>query len=77
MEYLKCEVQVVKDGRSILFVRAIRGRLFDKKILKKIMKDNYPKSCARIIAWDDAVQEMEVKKVHSKNGLFWGKLQVG
>ncbi len=40
------------------------------------MKDKYHESCARVIAWDATVQEMEAKKVHSKTGLFWGKRQV-
>jgi hypothetical protein len=31
---------------------------------------------ARVIAWDDTVQEMEGKKVHPKNGLYWGTPQV-
>jgi hypothetical protein len=69
-------VQVAKDGHSILFVRAIHAKLFDKIILKKIMKDNYHEGSACVIAWDDMVQEMEGKKVHPKHGLFWGKPQV-
>ncbi len=40
------------------------------------MKDNYHEGSACVIAWDDMVQEMEAKKVHSKNGLFWGTPQV-
>jgi hypothetical protein len=76
MEYGEYEVQVAKDGRLILFVCTIRARSFDKKILKKIMKDKYRESCARVIAWDDTLQEMEAKKVHSKHGHFWGKQQV-
>ncbi len=73
-----CEykVRVAKDGRSILFVRTICARLFDKIILKKIMKDNYNEGSTHIIPWDDTVHEMELKKVHSKNGLFWGMPQV-
>ncbi len=35
MEYGEYEVQVAKDGRSILFVYAIHVRLFDKVFLKK------------------------------------------
>ncbi len=76
MGYGECEMRVAKDGRSILFVCAIRARSFDKKIVKIIMKDDYRESCARVIAWDNMAQEMETKKVHSKNGLFWGKPQV-
>jgi hypothetical protein len=70
MEYGEYEVQVANDGHSILFVHAIHARLLTKKIIKTFMKDNYRKSYARIIAWDNMVQEMEAKKVHSKNGLF-------
>jgi hypothetical protein len=40
------------------------------------MKNDYRKSCSLVIAWDNTVQEMEAKKVHSKNGLFRGKPQV-
>ncbi len=60
----------------VLFVRAIHVRLFDKILLKKYIKDNYHKSCARVIAWDDTEQEMEAKKVHSKHGMLWGTPQV-
>jgi hypothetical protein len=73
MEYGENEVQVAKDGRSILFVGPICA---NKKILNKKMKDDYRKSCALVVAWDDTVQEMEAKKVQSKNRLFWGKPQV-
>ncbi len=31
---------------------------------------------ACVIAWDDTVQKMEGKKVHPKNGLYWGMPQV-
>jgi hypothetical protein len=58
---------VAKDGRSILLVHATHARLFDKIILKKIMKDNYHKGSTCIIARDDMMQEMEVNEVHSKN----------
>ncbi len=34
--YGEYEVRLAKDGRSILFVRAIRAKLFDKTILKKL-----------------------------------------
>jgi hypothetical protein len=37
MEYSEYEVQVAKDGGSILFVCTIHARSFDKKILKTIM----------------------------------------
>ncbi len=76
MEYGEFEVQVAKDGCLISFVHAICARSFEKKILKKIMKGDYCESCAHVITWDDTVQDMESKKVHSKNGLFLGKLQV-
>ncbi len=76
MEYGEYKVRVAKDGRSILFVCAIRARSFGKKNLKNVMNGNYHKSCTCIIAWDDTVQEMEAKKAHFKHGLFWGEPQV-
>jgi hypothetical protein len=76
IEYGENKVQVAKDGRSILFVCAIHARSFVKKILKKIMKDNNHEICACIITWDDTVQEMEAKKVHSKHECVRGKPQV-
>jgi hypothetical protein len=69
------EVQVARDGHSLTFVRAICTRLIDKKNLKTIMKDDYHKSSAHVVPWDDTALEM-YKKVHPKNGLFWGKPQV-
>jgi hypothetical protein len=76
MEYDEYKVRVAKDGHLILFVCAICARLFDKIILKKIMKNNYHEGSASIIAWDYTVQEMEAKKVHPKNGLYWETPQV-
>jgi hypothetical protein len=73
VEYSEYEVGVVKDGHLILFVHTIHARLFNKKVLKIITKDDYRKSCACVIAWNNTVQEMEAKKVHSKYGLFWGQ----
>ncbi len=40
------------------------------------MKNHYHEGSARIFAWDDMVQEMEGRKVHPKNGLYWGTPQV-
>jgi hypothetical protein len=76
MEYGEYEVRVAKDGRTISFVHAIRANLFNKTILRKFMGEQYHKGHARIIAWDDTVQEMEGKKVYPKNGLYWGSPQV-
>ena len=67
---------VVEDGLSVLFVRAIPSRSFDKKILKKIMGENNCESSARIVAWDDTALEMQRQNVHPLNGLFWGERQV-
>ncbi len=55
MKYSEYKVRVAKDGQLILFVRAIHAKLFDKIILKKIMKDHYNEDIARVIAWDDTV----------------------
>jgi hypothetical protein len=76
MEYSEYEIQVAKDGRSISFVHAFRMKLFNKTILQKIMGEQFHKGHARVIAWDDTVQEMEGNKVYSKNGLYWGSPQV-
>jgi hypothetical protein len=76
MEYSEYEVQVAKDGHLISFICAIRAKLFDKTILKKIMGQHYHEGSARVIAWNDTVQEVEGKKVYPQNGLYWGKPQV-
>jgi hypothetical protein len=76
MEYGEFDVRVAKDGRLISFVRAICAKSFDKTILKKIMGQHYHEGSARVVAWDDTVQEMEGKKVYPQNGLYWGKPQV-
>ena len=49
---------------------------FNKKIVRKIMGDEYSDSSARVVAWDDTALEMQQQNVHSLNGLFWGKTQV-
>ena len=43
------------------------ARSFDKKILCKIMGENYLKSRAHSVAWDNTVLEMQAKKVHLMN----------
>jgi hypothetical protein len=45
-------------------------KLFDKVILKKIMKSHYHDGSTCVITWDNTVQEMEGKTVHPKNGLY-------
>jgi hypothetical protein len=77
IEYGEYKVRMAKDGRLILLVQAIHVKLIDKVILKKIFGHHYHKGSARIIAWDNMVQEMEGEKVHPKNGLYWRMPQVG
>ncbi len=57
------QIQVVEDGLSVSFVRAIPSCSFDKKILKIIMGENYRESSARVVAWDDTVLEMQQQNV--------------
>ena len=53
------EVRVAEDGRSLLFLRAIRSRYhFNKKILHKIMGVEYRESSARVVTWDNTALEM-------------------
>ena len=70
------EVRLAKDGLLVLFRRAICSRSFNKKILRKIMGEEYRESSARVVAWDDTALEMQQKQVRPKNGLFWGETQV-
>jgi hypothetical protein len=72
------EVQVAKDSLLILFRRAICSRSFNKKILRKIMGEEYRESSARVVAWDNTALEMEMQQqnVRPLNGLFWGKTQL-
>ncbi len=70
------QVRVGEAGLLLLFLCTIRARSFDMKILCKIMKAEYHKSSACVIAWDNKVLEMQEKKVHPKYSLFWGKPQV-
>jgi hypothetical protein len=70
------QIQVAEDGLSVSFVRAIPSRSFDKKILKKIIGEDYRESNARVVAWDDTALEMQRQNVRPLNGLFWGERQV-
>ena len=72
------QVREAEDGLSlsVLFVRAITSRSFDKKILCKIMGMEYRESSSRVVAWDDTALEMQVKNVCPVNGLFWGEPHV-
>jgi hypothetical protein len=65
------EVQVAEDGLLVSFRRAICSCSFNKKILHKIMGEEYRESSARIVAWDwdDTALEMQKKKLQPRNGL--------
>ena len=67
---------MAEDGLLVLFFCAICSCSYDKKILWKIMGENYRKSSACVVAWDDTVLVMQNKKLCPKNGLFWGEPQV-
>jgi hypothetical protein len=67
------EVREAKNGHLLTFICAVCARSFDKTKSDKIMKDDYHKSSAGIVAWDKTVLEMMEKKVHPIIGLFWGK----
>jgi hypothetical protein len=47
------QVRVAEDGLSVSFLRAISSLSFDKRILKKIMGEEYRESSSRVVAWDD------------------------
>ena len=71
------QIQVAKDSLLVSFVRVIPSCFFDKKILKKIIGENYyQESSARVVAWDDRALEMQRQNVSLLNGLFWGKRHV-
>ena len=76
MEKNEYQVRVAEDGFSVSFVRAISSLSFDKRILRKIMGEEYRESSSRVVAWDDTALEMQAKNVRPVNGLFWGEPQV-
>ena len=76
MQKSEYQIQLAKDSLSVLFMRVICSRSFDKKILRKIMGVEYRESSARVVAWDDMALEMQAKNVRPMNGLFWGEPQV-
>jgi hypothetical protein len=76
MEKNEYQVRVAEDGLSVSFVRAIFSLSFDKRILRKIMGEEYRESSSRVVAWDDTALEMQAKNVRPVNGLFWGEPQV-
>ncbi len=76
MEKSEYQVRVAEDGLSVSFVRAISSMSYDKRILKKIMGEEYRESSSRVVAWDDTALEMQAKNVRPVNGLFWGEPQV-
>ena len=76
MEKNEYQVRVSEDGLSVSFVRAISSLSFDKRILRKIMGEEYRESSSRVVAWDDTALAMQAKNVRPVNGLFWGEPQV-
>jgi hypothetical protein len=53
MQKSEYQIQLAKDSLSVLFMRVICSRSFNKKILCKIMGVEYRESSARVVAWDD------------------------
>jgi hypothetical protein len=65
------------DGMSILWQRATHKRCFDKKLLRAIMGMRYSSSDSRVIAYDNALQEMHGSNVTpDTSNLYWGTAQV-
>jgi hypothetical protein len=64
------------DRKSILWQRAIQSICFSKKILKAILKDGYSPSSHCAIAYNDAMQERQEKKIRPEHKLYWGAPQV-
>jgi hypothetical protein len=68
---------VAKDRMSVLWQRAIHKRCFDKKLLQGIMKDKYSSSHSHVIAYNNVLQEMHLKRLTpDASGLYWGAPQV-
>jgi hypothetical protein len=76
MHKIEYQVRVAEDGLSVSFLCAISSLSFDKRILKKIMGEEYRESSSRVVAWDDTALEMQQQNVCPVNGLFWGKPQM-
>ena len=69
-------MRVATDGMSILFQCAIKTIYFTKSILKLFMGVAYSSSSHCTVAYDDVAQEMQEKKLHPQNNLYWGAPQV-
>ncbi len=68
---------VASDGMSILWQRATHKRCFDKKLLRAIMGLRYSSSNSRVIAYDNALQEMHGSNITpDSSNLYWGTAQV-
>ena len=68
---------LAKDGMSITWQRAINRVCLNKERLRGVMGERYSSSSSRVIAYDDATQEMRHNKVsHNTGGQYWGAPQV-
>ena len=68
---------VALDGMSIMWERATHKRVFDKKLLQGLMRGEYSSSHSRVIAYDNAFQEMLGNGVTpDPSKLYWGSAQV-
>jgi hypothetical protein len=61
---------------SLSLQHTIKYHCFTKEIIRGIMGDAYSECHHRVISYDDIEQEMQTKKMRSKNKLFGGKPQV-
>jgi len=68
---------LAEDGMSITWQRAINRVCLSKERLRGVMGEKYSSSSSRVIAYDDATQEMRHDKVaHDVGGQYWGTPQV-
>jgi hypothetical protein len=68
---------LAEDGMSITWQRAINRVCLNKESLRGVMGEKYLSSSSRVIAYDDATQEMCHNKVsHNAGGQYWGAPQV-
>jgi hypothetical protein len=68
---------VASDGMSILWQQATHKQCFDKKLLWAIMGLRYSSSDSRVIAYDNALQEMHRSNITpDSSNLYWGTAQV-
>lgn len=70
------QIELSKDGMSVIWKRAIHKMCFTKEHLQALMGGKYSETHSRVIAYDNTAQMMNSDNIKPMNNFYWGTDQV-